>query len=95
MINAFHTILDNNNIVMYVERLLRSTVTVHFVSVMTVFTLFEAPFYSPGSVYFPILKACVFNTWGPLAQSAKTGFGWSDAAVAWIPNIQIISGMVR
>ena len=37
----------------------------------------------------------MFNTWGPLAQSAKAGFGWSDASVAWIPNVQIISGMAR
>lgn len=28
----------------------------------------------------------VWNTWGPIAQSAKTVFGWSDGQIGMFPN---------
>ena len=40
------------------------------------------------------LQACIFNTWGPIAQSAKLAFCWSDATVAWTNNVMLIVGMV-
>ena len=54
---------------------------------------------SPGfnilhsSIFQWVVQACIFNTWGPIAQSAKIGFCWSDATVAWMGNIMLITGM--
>jgi len=40
------------------------------------------------------LQACIFNTWGPIAQSAKLAFCWSDAVVAWMGNMMLLVGIV-
>lgn len=29
----------------------------------------------------------VWNTWGPIAQSAKEVFGWSDGQIGMFPNL--------
>lgn len=43
---------------------------------------------------FACLQACIFNTWGPIAQSVKMGFCWSDATVAWTNNVMLIVGIL-
>ena len=40
-----------------------------------------------------IVQACIFNTWGPIAQSAKLAFCWSDAVVAWTGNTMLLVGI--
>merc|ERR1711892_630559 len=40
------------------------------------------------------LQACIFNTYGPIAQSAKLAFCWSDAVVAWMGNMMLLVGIV-
>ncbi|XP_023341357.1 disrupted in renal carcinoma protein 2 homolog [Eurytemora carolleeae] len=59
------------------------------------FTVYRLRWYILG-IYslFASSQACIFNTWGPIAQSAKAGFGWSEASVAWTNNIQIIVSML-
>lgn len=32
------------------------------------------------------MQAVIWNTWGPIAQSAKEVFGWDDGQVAMLPN---------
>jgi FLVCR family MFS transporter len=40
------------------------------------------------------MQACVFNTWGPIAQSAKFAFCWTDADIAWTSNVMLVVGLV-
>ena len=36
----------------------------------------------------------IWNTWGPIADSAKFVFGWSDSTIAWMSNWGPISFIV-
>ena len=41
--------------------------------------------------YNCITQTLIWNTWGPIAQSAKEVFGWDDATIGMIPNYSNIS----
>jgi hypothetical protein len=32
------------------------------------------------------LQGALWNTWGPIAESAEAVFGWSDATIGMMPN---------
>ncbi len=36
--------------------------------------------------YSCMLQGCVWNTWGPIAQSAEEVFDWTDASIALLPS---------
>ena len=40
------------------------------------------------------VQAIVWNTWGPIAQSAKEVFGWSDGQIGMFPNFANIAYVV-
>ena len=41
--------------------------------------------------YNGITQTLIWNTWGPIAQSAKYVFGWNDAIIGMIPNYSTIA----
>ncbi len=36
-------------------------------------------------------QGCVWNTWGPLSQSAKIAFGWDDSTIVLMSNVGVIA----
>ena len=41
-----------------------------------------------------VLQACVWNTWGPITESAKAVFGWQDSDIGMFANYGNISFMI-
>lgn len=39
------------------------------------------------------MQTLIWNTWGPIAQSAKTVYGWSDGTIGLIPSLGNIACM--
>ena len=66
-----------------------------FVAVGTVFNLIKVEKTEIQILLTPSpFQACIFNTWGPIAQSAKFCFGWTDATVAWTSNVQVVGSLL-
>jgi hypothetical protein len=45
--------------------------------------------------YNCITQTLIWNTWGPIAQSAKEVFGWDDVTIGMIPNYSNISTLYK
>ena len=55
-------------------------------------TVYKRRWYILGIFcYSAIIQATIWNTWGPIAESTKILFGWTDSNIALVTNLSNVS----
>ena len=62
------------------------------VTSIQVTTVYKRRWYILGIFcYSAIIQATIWNTWGPIAESTKILFGWTDSNIALVTNLSNVS----